>query len=109
MDNIETAATLLLRFVTVEISTTAQECLEKLLAEYAGPIIRKTTFFTLRSSAEEQDLEDVRSNVVLHLITRLRELRKSSVVCKFEIREAGFPPVTRRPYYAERPSAELRL
>ena len=76
MDNIETAATLLLRFVTVENSTTAQECLEKLLTEYAGPMIRKITFFTLRFSAEEQDLEDVRSNVALHLITR--ELRKSS-------------------------------
>ena len=78
MDNLEPATTLLLRFVSIADPASAEECLEKLLTEHAEPIIRKITFFTLRFSAEEQDMEDVRSNAALHLLLWLRRLRQSS-------------------------------
>lgn len=77
----ESADTLLARFLSAE-DAAAQQHLERLLSEYAEPIIRKITRFKLRPysasslSHNLQDEADVRGDIVLQLITCLQDLRK---------------------------------
>jgi DNA-directed RNA polymerase specialized sigma24 family protein len=75
--------TLLRRFLSEEDSTLAQVCLEKLFSEHVEPLVRDITRYKSRANCgsvlrnEAQDEEDIRSEVVLHLISRLRDLRIS--------------------------------
>jgi len=74
---------LLQRFLNVQDQGVAQECLDRLLTEHVEPLVRDITRYKFRSryvsgsSQEEQDEEDIRSEVVLQLISRLRDLRAS--------------------------------
>jgi hypothetical protein len=77
LENLDTADQILLRYLSAESGSSADEWLEKLLSEHAEPIIKRVALFKLRLSANQQDEQDVRSEVVLHLIKRLRDLRKS--------------------------------
>jgi len=72
---------LLQRYLRERDGNIAQECLERLLSSYVEPVVRDITRHRSRlngtssSSHEAQDEEDIRSEVVLQLISRLRELR----------------------------------
>jgi hypothetical protein len=74
---------LLQRFLNVQDQGVAQECLDRLLTEHVEPLVRDITRYKFRSryasgsSQEEQDEEDIRSEVLLQLISRLRDLRAS--------------------------------
>lgn len=74
---------LLERYLNERDPAVAQECLEELLSEYVEPVVRDITRYKSRlngtssSSHEAQDEEDIRSEVVLQLISRLRDLRSS--------------------------------
>jgi len=74
---------LLQRFLSEEDPATAQVCLEVLLSEHVEPMVRDITRYNLHRNStfarsyELQDEEDIGSEVVLHLLARLRELRKS--------------------------------
>jgi len=73
---------LLKRFLTELDPAAAQACLERLLNEHVAPIVSSITRYKLRSafatdSVEKQDEEDIRSEVVLQLISRLNELRST--------------------------------
>jgi hypothetical protein len=75
--------TLLRRFFGEEDSNIAQACLEGLFSKYVEPVVRDITRHKLRCnchfdrSYEIQDEEDINSEVLLQLLARLRELRKS--------------------------------
>ncbi len=81
---------LLRRFLDEEDSTIAQVCLEGLLSEHVEPIVRDIIRYKVRSAYslgfrhEAQDEEDIRSEVVLHLISRLRDLRRSGTHAPIE-------------------------
>jgi hypothetical protein len=81
---------LLQRFLNVQDPGVAQECLERLLTEHVEPLVRDITRYKFRSryasgsSQEEQDEEDIRSEVLLQLISRLRDLRASPTKPSFE-------------------------
>ena len=77
MENLD-ADQILLRYLSAESASSADEWLERLLAEHAEPIVKKITFFKLKWSADQQDEQDVLSEVILHLIKRLGDLRKST-------------------------------
>lgn len=72
---------LLERYLSERDPAVAQECLEELLSEYVEPVVRDITRYKSRlngassSDHEAQDEEDIRSEVVLQLISRLREHR----------------------------------
>lgn len=74
---------LLQRFLSEEDPAAAQVCLEGLLSEYVEPVVRDITRYNLHRNSivgrsyEIQDEEDIGSEVVLHLLARLQELRKS--------------------------------
>jgi len=81
---------LLQKFLSVQDLGVAQECLERLLTEHVEPLVRDITRYKFRSryasgpSQEEQDEEDIRSEVLLQLISRLRDLRASPTKPSFE-------------------------
>jgi hypothetical protein len=74
---------LLRRFLDEKEPKAASACLEQLLTEHVDPLVRDITGYRLRkrcpsgSLEEEQDEEDLRSEVLLQLITRLQELKRS--------------------------------
>jgi hypothetical protein len=74
---------LLQQYVSARDPAGACAYLEKLLSEFVEPIVRDITryksraYFSTRHSHEVQDEEDIRSEVVLQLISRLQELRSS--------------------------------
>jgi hypothetical protein len=74
---------LLQSFLSEEDPDIAQGCLEKLFSEYVEPVVRDVTRYKLHCisdfgrSHEAQDEEDIASEVVLHLLARLQDLRKS--------------------------------
>lgn len=74
---------LLERYLNERDHAVAQECLGELLSEYVEPVVREITRYksrlngTSNSNHEAQDEEDIRSEVVLQLISRLRDLRSS--------------------------------
>lgn len=74
---------LLERFLGEEDSSIAQARLEVLFSGHVEPVVRAITRYKLRRtcgfgrSYEIQDEEDISSEVVVHLLARLRELRKS--------------------------------
>jgi DNA-directed RNA polymerase specialized sigma24 family protein len=74
---------LLQRYLNERDAAVAQECLEELLSGYVEPVVRDITRyksranFTSSSNHEIQDEEDIRSDVVLQLISRLQGLRGS--------------------------------
>src|SRR5260370_3726102 len=75
--------TLLRRFFSEENPSIAQACLEELFLEHVKPVVRDITRHKLRCNShfdrsyEIQDEEDIGGEVVLQLLARLRELRKS--------------------------------
>jgi len=75
--------TLLQRYLDEAGSAGAQAYLERLLAEYVEPIVRDIIRYKFRTNCspnhahEVQEEEDIRSEVVLQLISRLRNLRIS--------------------------------
>jgi hypothetical protein len=81
---------LLRQFLSEEDSKLAQVCLERLLSEHVEPIVRDITRYKVRSAYsigcghEVQDEEDIRSEVVLQLISRLRHLRRSAAPAPIE-------------------------
>src|SRR5260221_10593531 len=74
---------LLQRYLNERDPAAAQKCLEELLSGYVEPVVRDITRhksranFTSSSNHEVQDEEDIRSDVVLQLISRLQALRGS--------------------------------
>jgi DNA-directed RNA polymerase specialized sigma24 family protein len=74
---------LLERYLNERDPAAAQECLEELLSGYVEPIVRDITRYKSRVNGasssvwEAQDEDDIRSEVVLQLISRLRDLRGS--------------------------------
>lgn len=81
---------LLRRFLNERDPSLAQVCLERLLSEHVEPIVRDIISCKVRSAYsigcghEAQDEEDIRSEVVLHLIARLRDLRRSAIHAPIE-------------------------
>jgi hypothetical protein len=81
---------LLRRFLNEEDPAIAQACLEGLLSEHVDPIVRDIIRYKLHSTCsfgyghEAQDEEDIRSEVVLQLISRLRDLRGSHTHASIE-------------------------
>jgi hypothetical protein len=81
---------LLRRFLNEKDPTIAQVCLERLLSEHVEPVVRDITRYKVCSAYslgygyEAQDEEDIRSEVVLHLISRLRDLRRSGTHAPIE-------------------------
>src|SRR6266480_7308170 len=73
---------LLKRFLNEEDPAIAQACFETLLSEHAEPLVRDITRYKSRSSYsfgcthEFQDEEDIRSEVALQLISRLRDFSR---------------------------------
>jgi hypothetical protein len=71
------------RYLNEEDPSRAQACLEELVLEHVEPVVREITRRKSRCnqilgrSHEDQDEEDIRSEVVLQMISRLRDLRKS--------------------------------
>jgi DNA-directed RNA polymerase specialized sigma24 family protein len=96
---------LLRRFLNEEDPTIAQVCLEGLLAEHVEPVVRDITRYKVRSAYslgcghEAQDEEDIRSEVVLQLISRLRDLRKSPTHAPIENFRAYVAATTYNAYY----------
>lgn len=81
---------LLERYLNERDPAVAQECLEELLSKYVEPVVRDITRYKSRlngtssSDHEAQDEEDIRSEVVLQLISRFRDLRSSRVKTRIE-------------------------
>jgi hypothetical protein len=96
---------LLQRFLSEEDPTIAQVCLEALFSEHVEPVVRDITCHKLRCnfgfgrSYEAQDEEDIGSEVVLHLLTRLRELRKSRAQSPIENFRGYVAATTYNVYY----------
>jgi hypothetical protein len=96
---------LLQRFLSEEDPAAAQVCLEGLLSEHVEPVVRDITRYNLhRNSAfgrsyELQDEEDIGSEVVLHLLARLRELRKSRAQSPIENFRGYVAATTYNVYY----------
>lgn len=73
--------TLLRRYLEEEDPKVASVCLEGLLSDYVEPLVRDITHYKSRAnyvsgySFESQDEEDICSEVLLHLISRLQDLR----------------------------------
>jgi hypothetical protein len=96
---------LLQRFLSEEDSTVAQVCLEALFSGYVEPIVRDITRYKLRCNCgfgpnyEAQDEEDIGSEVALHLLARLRELRKSRAQSPIENFRGYVAATTYNVYY----------
>jgi hypothetical protein len=97
--------TLLQRFFSEEDPTVAQVCLEALLSEHVEPVVRTITRYKLHCNStfgrsnEIQDEEDIGSEVVLHLLARLRELRKSRAQSPIENFRGYVAATTYNVYY----------
>jgi DNA-directed RNA polymerase specialized sigma24 family protein len=73
---------LLQRYLNEEDPSAAEACLERLFLEHVEPVVREITRHKLCNQNlgrrhEAQDEEDIRSEAVLQLISRLRDLRNS--------------------------------
>ena len=96
---------LLKRFLNEDDPAIAQACLETLLSEYVEPLVRDITRYKSRSSysfgctLEFQDEEDIRSEVVLQLISRLRDLRRSGADAHIENFRGYVAVTTYNAYY----------
>ena len=96
---------LLQRFLSEEDPSVAQMCLEELFSEHVEPVVRDITRYKLRSNStfgrsyEDQDEEDIGSEVVLHLLARLRELRKSHAQSPIENFRGYVAATTYNMYY----------
>ena len=96
---------LLQRFLSEEDSTIAQVCLEALFSGHVEPLVRDITRYKLRRncgfgrSYEAQDEEDIGSEVTLHLLARLRELRKSRAQSPIENFRGYVAATTYNMYY----------
>ncbi len=92
---------LLQRYLSEKDPTVAQACLEGLLSEYVEPVVRDITRYKsrLNSSHEAQDEEDIRSEVVLQLIWRLRNLRGSGLRTPIENFRGYVATTTYNAYY----------
>jgi hypothetical protein len=81
---------LLHQYLNEEDSAIAQTCLQRLMLEFVEPLVREITRYKSRtncnsySSNEAQDEEDVRSEAVLGLISRLQDLRNSGARAPIE-------------------------
>ena len=81
---------LLQRFLNEEDPKVAQVCLEGLLSDYVEPVVRdiarykSRTSYATGSGYEAQDEEDICNEVVLQLISRLRNLRGSGAQSPIE-------------------------
>jgi hypothetical protein len=97
--------TLLQRFFSEEDPAVAQVCLEGLLSEHVEPVVRDITRYKLHCNStfgrsyEIQDEEDIGSEVVLHLLARLRELRKSRAQSPIENFRGYVAATTYNVYY----------
>lgn len=96
---------LLERFLDEEDSTIAQARLEALFSGHVEPVVRTITRYKLRCtrgfgrSYEIQDEEDISSEVVLHLLARLRELKKSRAHSPIENFRSYVAATTYNAYY----------
>ncbi len=96
---------LLKRFLNEEDPAIAQACFETLLSEHVEPLVRDITRYKSRSSYsfgcthEFQDEEDIRSEVVLQLISRLRDLRRSGADAHIENFRGYVAVTTYNAYY----------
>lgn len=106
MIGLEEPDVLLQRFLKERDPTIAQECLERLLSEHVEPLVRDIAGYKFRSSSgsfnsgnEVQDEEDVRSEVVLQLISRLRGLRSSDAQAPIENFRGYVAATTYNAYY----------
>lgn len=96
---------LLERFLGEEDSAIAQARLEVLFSGHVEPVVRAITRYKLRCSSgfgrsyEIQDEEDISSEVVLHLLARLRELRKSRARSPIENFRSYVAATTYNAYY----------
>jgi len=74
---------LLQEFLGEEDPAIAQAHLEELFSEHVQPVVRDITRYKLHCNSgfgrshEAQDQEDINSEVAMHLLARLRELRRS--------------------------------
>jgi len=97
--------TLLQRFFSEEDPAVAQVCLEGLLSEHVEPVVRDITRYKLHCNStfgrsyEIQDEEDIGSEVMLHLLARLRELRKSRAQSPIENFRGYVAATTYNVYY----------
>ncbi len=96
---------LLQRFLSEEDPAIAQACLETLLSEHVEPVVRDITRYKSRSNYafgcthEFQDEEDIRSEVVLQLISRLRDLKRSGARAPIENFRGYVAVTTYNAYY----------
>ncbi len=96
---------LLQRFLSEEDPAAAQVCLEGLLSDHVEPVVRDITRYNLHRNStfgrsyELQDEEDIGSEVVLHLLARLRELRKSRAQSPIENFRGYVAATTYNVYY----------
>jgi len=77
---------LLRQFIFAADPISAEVWLARLLAEHAGPLIRSVVGSKLRRKEERQDIDDVCSEVLLQLTSRLRGIRDANgpPIAKFE-------------------------
>lgn len=96
---------LLHQYLNEDDPAIAQTCLQRLLLEYAEPLVRDITRYKSRTNCnpysgnEAQDEEDVRSEAVLGLISRLQDLRSSGAKAPIENFRGYVAATTYNAYY----------